>query len=46
MKQRKLRYHYDREADVMYFYFHRSLRKAKTVELNARLSRLCCGLTR
>ena len=34
MKQRKLRYHYDREADVMYFYFHRP-RKAKTVELNA-----------
>ena len=34
MKQRKLRYHYDREADVMYFYFQRP-RKAKTVELNA-----------
>ncbi len=32
MKQQKLRYHYDREADVMYFYFQRP-RKAKTVEL-------------
>lgn len=33
MKQKKLRYHYDREADVMYFYFDRP-RRAKTVELD------------
>lgn len=33
MRQKKLRYHYDREADVMYFYFEHP-RKAKTVELN------------
>lgn len=32
MKRKKLRYHYDREADVMYFYFDRP-RKAKTIEL-------------
>jgi uncharacterized protein YuzE len=34
MKRKKLRYHYDREADVMYFYFDRP-RKAKTIELDA-----------
>ena len=34
MKRKKLRYHYDREADVMYFYFERP-RKAKTIELDA-----------
>ena len=34
MKKKKLRYHYDREADVMYFYFDRP-RKAKTIELDA-----------
>ena len=34
MKRKKLRYHYDREADVMYFYFNRP-RKAKTIELDA-----------
>ena len=34
MKRKKLRYHYDREADVMYFYFDRP-RKAKTIELGA-----------
>jgi len=33
MRRKKLRYHYDREADVMYFYFDRP-RKAKTIELN------------
>ena len=33
MKRKKLRYHYDREADVMYFYFERP-RKAKTIELD------------
>jgi len=33
MKRKKLRYSYDREADVMYFYFDRP-RKAKTIELN------------
>ena len=33
MRRKKLRYHYDREADVMYFYFDRPQR-AKTVELN------------
>ena len=33
MKRKKLRYHYDREADVMYFYFDRP-RKAKTIELD------------
>ena len=33
MTKKKLHYHYDREADVMYFYFHRP-RKAKTIELN------------
>lgn len=33
MTKKKLRYHYDREADVMYFYFNRP-RKAKTIELN------------
>lgn len=33
MRQKKLHYHYNREADVMYFYFERP-RKAKTVELN------------
>jgi uncharacterized protein YuzE len=32
MRRKKLRYHYDREADVMYFYFDHP-RKAKTVEL-------------
>jgi len=34
VKKKKLRYHYDREADVMYFYFDRP-RKAKTIELDA-----------
>ena len=34
MKKKKLRYHYDREADVMCFYFDRP-RKAKTIELDA-----------
>jgi uncharacterized protein YuzE len=33
MRRKKLRYHYDREADIMYFYFDRP-RKAKTIELN------------
>lgn len=33
MGQKKLRYHYDREADATDFYFERP-RKAKTVELN------------
>lgn len=33
MRKKKLRYHYDREADVMYFYFDRPQR-AKTVELD------------
>lgn len=33
MKRKKLCYAYDREADVMYFYFDRP-RKAKTIELN------------
>lgn len=33
MGQKKLRYHYDREADAADFYFERP-RKAKTVELN------------
>jgi uncharacterized protein YuzE len=33
VKRKKLRYHYDREADVMYFYFDRP-RKAKTLELD------------
>jgi hypothetical protein len=33
MRRKKLRYHYDRAADVMYFYLDR-LRKAKTIELN------------
>lgn len=33
MKKKKLRYHYDREADVMYFYFDRP-QKAKTIELD------------
>lgn len=33
MRRKKLRYHYDREADVMFFYFDRP-RKAKTIELN------------
>jgi uncharacterized protein YuzE len=33
VKRKKLRYSYDREADVMYFYFDRP-RKAKTIELN------------
>ena len=33
MKPKKLRYSYDREADVMYFYFDRP-RKAKTIELS------------
>jgi uncharacterized protein YuzE len=33
VRKKKLRYHYDREADVMYFYFDRP-RKAKTVELD------------
>lgn len=33
MRQKKLYYHYDREADVMYFYFERQ-GKAKTVGLN------------
>lgn len=33
MRQKTLHYHYDREADVMYFYFHHP-RKAKTVELD------------
>lgn len=33
MRRKKLRYYYDRTADVMYFYFDRP-RKAKTVELN------------
>jgi uncharacterized protein YuzE len=33
VKQKKLRYSYDREADVMYFYFDRP-RRAKTIELN------------
>ena len=34
MKRKKLRYHYDREADVMYFYFDHP-QKAKTIELDA-----------
>ena len=34
MKRKKLRYHYDREADAMYFYFDRP-HKAKTIELDA-----------
>jgi len=33
VRRKKLRYHYDREADVMYFYFDRP-QKAKTVELD------------
>lgn len=33
MRRKKLRYQYDRPADVMYFYFDRP-RKAKTIELN------------
>lgn len=33
MKRKKLRYHYDRDADVMYFYFDRP-QKAKTIELD------------
>ena len=33
MKRKKLRYSYDRDADVMYFYFDRP-RKAKTIELD------------
>ncbi len=33
MRKKKLRYHYDREADVVYFYFD-CPRKAKTVELD------------
>lgn len=33
MGRKKLRYHYDREADATDFYFERP-RKAKTVELN------------
>lgn len=34
MQRKTLRYHYDREADVMYFYFDRP-QKAKTIELAA-----------
>jgi uncharacterized protein YuzE len=34
VKRKKLRYHYDRGADVMYFYFDRPQR-AKTIELDA-----------
>ena len=33
MRTQKLRHHYDREADGMYFYFARP-RRAKTVELD------------
>jgi uncharacterized protein YuzE len=33
VKRKKLRYSYDREADVMYFYFDHP-QKAKTIELN------------
>jgi uncharacterized protein YuzE len=33
VRRKRVRYHYDRTADVMYFYFDRP-RKAKTVELN------------
>ena len=40
VKRKRLRYHYDREADVMYFYFDR-LRKAKT--MNTKLSSIPCG---
>jgi uncharacterized protein YuzE len=33
VRRKRVRYHYDRTADVMYFSFERP-RKAKTVELN------------